>query len=113
MKINVKYASVMKCEMSTGIDVLESTTLKELKQKIFDIFWEAMKHWSGMKPHGSWDQIVLTDEGGNIVKDDDALKKQIDFAAFTNEMLGRPANFSAVFNISHPSTPAIKNEKKA
>lgn len=90
MIVKVFFPTVMKMYFESQLEVDDkSATLKDIKEKVFDIFWKTMIQF--MDKHGSSDMVVLRDNKGVEITDD----------AFLKECLQKSSDFSAVFS-GHP-----------
>lgn len=97
MKISIKFPTVMKMVFESKIEIENSATLKDVKQKVFDTFWHTMKQF--IHVHGNPDQVILKDESNVEIADDFDLKKKLE----------KSTNFIAVFGL-HPETSEKKKE---
>lgn len=91
MYIKIEYPQVMKMVMCDYIEVQDSASLSEVKEKIFKSFWTLFKEKLYLPPsgiHGSPNDILLKD--GNVeILSDELLK----------ERLASSSYFQAIFTL--------------
>lgn len=75
MKIHVHFATVMKLQFFTWIEVDDNPSLLQLKEKIYTVFWETMQRY--IVPHGNPDHVILKDFYNIEVTTDRELKKSL------------------------------------
>lgn len=75
MKIDLFFPTVMKMEMRMQIEMKDTSTLPEIKQKIFDVFWDQMERFTPR--HGSPEQVILRDKRKIVILTNADLQERI------------------------------------
>ena len=72
MKVTVEY-QMMKMIMPSVIEINESTDLLNMKERIYQDFWEkyGFSPHPFVEPHGSAEHVTLLDRGIEILNDDE------------------------------------------
>lgn len=73
MKIEIKFPDILKMILVANIEISDSASLQEVKEKTFKIFWEVFgKNFPERKgSHGSYENVTLKDQDIEIISDDD------------------------------------------
>ncbi|MES2273375.1 MAG: hypothetical protein V4487_04215 [Chlamydiota bacterium] len=100
MKITIEYPQVMKMIMTSSIEVSDSSTLSDVKDRVLKSFWEIFQSiYPKSNIHGSKEDVILKDKEITISNDTEL-----------KERLGKTSSFQAVFR-EHLLT--TKNKKEA